>query len=82
MARGLELGRRTRSALAPGAALLPARGAQRGACVAQPRRARGSFAARQCGLARAHARVVHAVLSHGSPCPRRARLPLDVPVYP
>jgi hypothetical protein len=27
------------------------------------------------GLARAHARVVHAVLWHGSPCPRRDRLP-------
>jgi hypothetical protein len=31
---------------------------------------------------RARARMVRAVLWHGSPCPRRARLPLDVPVYP
>jgi hypothetical protein len=66
----------------PGTASLPARGAQRGVCAARPRRARGSFAARQRGLARARACVVHAVLWHGSPCPRRARLPLDVPVYP
>jgi hypothetical protein len=71
MARGLELGRRARGASAPGAAPLPARGTQR-----------GSFAARQRGLARARARMVHAVLWHGSPCPCRARLPLDVPVYP
>jgi hypothetical protein len=82
MARGLELGQRAARAFGPGVAPLPARGAQRGACAARPRRARGLFAARQRGLARARARVVRAVLWHGSPCPRRARLPLDVPVYP
>jgi hypothetical protein len=30
---------------------------------------------------RARARVVCVVLWHISPCPRRAHLPLDVPVY-
>jgi hypothetical protein len=63
-----------RGILAPGAAPLPARGAQRGACAARPRRVRG--------FARARAHVVRAVLWHGSPCPRCARLPLDVLVYP
>jgi hypothetical protein len=51
--------------------LAPARGAQR-----------SSFATRQRELARARARVVHTVLWHDSSCPRRARLPLDVPFYP
>eukprot|EP00267_Zea_mays_P046918 XP_020399336.1 wiskott-Aldrich syndrome protein homolog 1-like [Zea mays] len=69
-------------AFGPGVAPLPARGTQRGACVARPWRARGLFAARQHGLARARARVVHAVLRHSSSRPRHARLPLDVPVYP
>jgi hypothetical protein len=68
MARDLELGQRTTRAFGSGVAPLPARGAQRGACAARPRRAR--------------ARVVHAVLWHSSPCPRRARLPLHVPIYP
>jgi hypothetical protein len=78
MACGLELGQRVARAFGPGVAPLPTRGAQRDACAARPRRARGSFVARQRSLARARARVVRAVTWHGSPCPRRARLPLDV----
>jgi hypothetical protein len=42
-----------------------------GVCATRSRRVSAAL--------RAHARVV---LWHGSRCPRRARLPLDVPVYP
>jgi hypothetical protein len=45
-----------------------------GVCAARPR----------CVIAalRIRARVERVVLWHGSPCPRRVRLPIDVPVYP
>jgi hypothetical protein len=61
------------------AAVVPLRSAARaqlgpGVCVTRSRRVSATL--------RARARVVRAVLWHGSPCPRRARLPLDVPVYP
>jgi hypothetical protein len=46
---------------APGAALLPARGVP--AARPLPCSRRGSFATRQCGLARASARAVHAASS-------------------
>jgi hypothetical protein len=59
MARGLELGRRARGASAPSAAPLPARGA----CAAWPRHVRGSFAARQRGLARACSRGARGALA-------------------
>jgi hypothetical protein len=70
MARGLELGQRAVPHGRPRHGLVAARGA----CAAWPRLVRG--------FARARARVVRTVLWHGSTCPRRARLPLDVPVYP
>jgi hypothetical protein len=61
------------------AATVPLRSAARarlgpGVCAARPRRVSAAL--------RARARVVRTVLWHGSSCPRRARLPLDVPVYP
>jgi hypothetical protein len=49
-------------AFGPGVAPLPARGAQRDACVARPQHARDSFTACQRGLARARARVVRTTL--------------------
>jgi hypothetical protein len=45
-----------------------------GVCVTRSRRVSAAL--------RARTRVVRVVLWHGSPCSRRARLPLDVPVYP
>jgi hypothetical protein len=45
-----------------------------GVCATRSRRVSAAL--------RARAREVRAVLWHGSPCPRRDRLPLDVPVYP
>jgi hypothetical protein len=82
--RGLELGQRAARAFGPGVAPLPARGA----CAARPRRARGSFAACQRGLARACSRgarsalVRLAVPSTRSSTPRRARLPLATRLPP
>jgi hypothetical protein len=45
-----------------------------GVCAARPRCVTAAL--------RIRARVERAVLWHGSPCPRRVRLPLVVPVYP
>jgi hypothetical protein len=78
MARGLELGLR---AVSLGVAPLPlaARNAAcarlgPGVCAARPRCVSVAL--------RVRARVERVVLWHGSPCPLRVGLPLDVPVYP
>jgi hypothetical protein len=70
--RGLELGVPVARGLELGQCVARVFGP--GVCATHSRRIRAAL--------RARARVVRAVLWHGSPCPRRARLPLDVPVYP
>jgi hypothetical protein len=74
MARGLELGRRARGASAPGAAPLPARGAQLGPGVRAARSRHVSTRACSRGALGALARL--AVPSARSYTPRHARLPL------
>jgi hypothetical protein len=65
--RGLELGPvclwRAARAFGPSVAPLPARGTQRDAGAARPRRARGSFVARQRDLARACSRGARGALA-------------------
>jgi hypothetical protein len=81
MAHGLELGQRAALRGRPRHGPVVARGAQRSACAARPRRVRDPFATRQRGRARA--------CSRGARCFGTARralgtlvYPLDVPVYP
>jgi hypothetical protein len=87
--RGLELGQCAAPRDRPQRGPIAARGAQRGACVAQPRHVRGPSATRQrdptrtCSRGARGALARLAVPSVSSSTPRRTRLPpLPPPVYP